>query len=76
MVIKSQGGAYGQKSGTSVIPNDPDGLPLEPADYQVTTWKKWLDAHPDTDVVVDIPPEQARPASPKTDPPPATSPRP
>jgi hypothetical protein len=61
MVIRFRGGAYGQKSGTSVLPNDPGRLPLEPADYQLTTWKKWLDAHPDTDVVVDIPPPKVPP---------------
>jgi hypothetical protein len=65
MILGVDGHQYNQRSTDSVDPENPAKFPFETVSHEMTYWKKWHDAHPDTDVVVSLPAG-----------PPATSPRP
>jgi Protein of unknown function (DUF3179) len=45
---------FHQKTGKSTRPEDPGELPFQPMKFEQTTWKKWREAHPDTDVVTTL----------------------
>ena len=55
LVLKVEGRKYSQKTGLSVEPRYPGRLPFDTVPHEVTTWKKWRAAHPETDVVVEVP---------------------
>ncbi len=71
MILDVGGHQYTQRTGAPVDGESPGRFPFDPVAHELTVWKKWKDAHPDTDVVVSVPPPSADPAGG-----PATSPRP
>ena len=52
MMLKVEGRLFSQKSGQSLDPEHSDSFPFDEAAYELTTWEKWREAHPDTDVSV------------------------
>lgn len=73
MALHVDGRVYGQRSGNSVDPRHADPFPFEAVEFERTTWKRWREAHPDTDVSVGGKGTAARLESARE---PATSPRP
>lgn len=71
MILDVGGHQYNQRSTDPVDPDTPAKFPFETVSHELTYWKKWHDAHPDTDAVVSLPAPAPEPAGP-----PATSPRP
>lgn len=67
MVLQVGGQQYLQPSGLAIDPTNPAQLPFEKVPHELTVWKKWRDAHPDTDVVVSSGPPVTgdRPTSPR-----------
>jgi hypothetical protein len=62
MVVKVAGHRYRQDSGAALEPDSPP-LPYDSRPGDVTSWGKWLRAHPDTDVYLGLPHEPAPPVS-------------
>lgn len=49
LLLRIGSGVYRQSTGEATRPGDP-ALPYRTTEHQVTTWKKWREAHPDTEV--------------------------
>jgi hypothetical protein len=59
MILAVGGEQFIQRSATPVDAATSGQFPLESVDHELTTWKKWHDAHPDTDAVVSVTPPKS-----------------
>jgi hypothetical protein len=57
--------SFSQVSAQSLDPGDTAKIPLAPFPFEHTTWQKWRDAHPDTDVYQGGPAVAATGAAPR-----------
>lgn len=55
MVLEVNGHQYNQRTGISIDDDNPVKLPFDAVPFELTYWKKWRDAHPDTDVIAEPP---------------------
>ncbi|HJZ93047.1 MAG TPA: DUF3179 domain-containing (seleno)protein, partial [Gemmataceae bacterium] len=54
MVLYVGDRSFRQSTGKSTSPEDSGEIPLSRMKFEQTTWKKWREAHPDTDVVTTL----------------------
>ena len=55
MFLKAGDGFYFQDSGDPISAGNTSRLPYRAHPYETTTWKKWKDAHPTTELYLDPP---------------------
>lgn len=55
MALKVENQFYSQQTGQPLDPGLPGHISFEPMKFERTTWKKWREAHPDTDVYLEPP---------------------
>jgi hypothetical protein len=59
MILAVGGGQFIQRSATPVDAATSGQFPFESVTHELTTWKKWHDAHPGTDAVVSVTPPKS-----------------
>lgn len=61
MLLKVGDEFYFQDSGASIVENDGATIPYATHPFEKTTWKKWKEAHPDTELYMGLPPAKPIP---------------